>query len=372
MPRPAWVTRSAERALGHGSRALLAPAALLALGALAHADEAPLRAEPARLAAQGLLVAIAAAGERLVAVGDRGVIVLSDDQGASWTQAVAVPTQALLTGVCFVDAHRGVAVGHDEVILTSVDAGRTWTRTHYAPQAQRPLLDVWCDHSGRAIAVGAYSAYLTSRDAGASWNEVPFSPAPRPPVSRAPSAAPTGAAAASAAAASAAEEESARGGYHLNRIVEAGTGRLYIAGEAGHLYRSDDGGVSWLTLASPYEGSFFDVLPLTDAALLALGLRGHLYRSADAGASWQQIDTGTVALLDGATQLAAGAVAIVGFSGVVLLSHDDGRTFMLLQQSDRAGLAAAVAIGNGRLVAVGEDGARVITLTAPPATRSGP
>jgi photosystem II stability/assembly factor-like uncharacterized protein len=359
VPRPAWVTRSA--------RAL---AALLALGSVARAQEAQLVAEPARLAAQGLLVAIATAGERLVAVGDRGIIVLSDDHGGSWTQAAAVPTQALLTGVCFVDARHGVAVGHDEVILTSADAGRTWTRTHYAPQAQRPLLDVWCDGSGRAIAVGAYSAYLTSRDAGASWNEVAFKPAPRPPASRGASVAPTNAAA--SAAASAAEQESARGGYHLNRIVGAGAVRLYIAGEAGHLYRSDDGGASWLTLASPYEGSFFDVLPLAGEALLALGLRGHLYRSADAGASWQQIDTGTVALLDGATQLAAGTVAIVGFSGVVLLSHDDGRTFTLLQQSDRAGLAAAVAVGEGRLAAVGEDGARVISLAAPPATRSGP
>jgi photosystem II stability/assembly factor-like uncharacterized protein len=368
VPRPAWVTRSAAGAPPR-RRALGALAALLAqLGGLSHADEPALAAEPARLAARGLLVAIAAAGERLVAVGDRGIIVLSDDKGASWVQAAAVPTQALLTGVCFVDARHGVAVGHDEVILTSADAGRTWTRTHYAPQAQRPLLDVWCDGSGRVIAVGAYSAYLTSSDAGERWDEVAFRPAPRPQAARTSSPAGTAAAAASAAA----EEESARGGYHLNRIASAGGARLYIAGEAGHLYRSDDGGASWLTLTSPYEGSFFDVLPLAGQALLALGLRGHLYRSADAGASWQQIDTGTVALLDGATQLAGGTVAIVGFSGVVLVSRDDGHSFTLLQQTDRAGLAATVAVGDGRLVAVGEDGAKVIRIGAEPAGGGAP
>jgi photosystem II stability/assembly factor-like uncharacterized protein len=332
----------------------------------AHAAEVVLSAEPARLAAQGLLIAVAAAGERLVAVGDRGIIVLSDDQGASWTQAAAVPTQALLTGVCFLDAQHGVAVGHDEVILTSADAGRSWARTHYTPQTQRPLLDVWCGGGGRVIAVGAYSAYLTSTDGGASWNEVTFRPAARQ------QAAPTSPAANAASAASTAEQESARGGYHLNRIVGAGATRLYIAGEAGHLYRSDDGGASWLTLASPYEGSFFDVLPLGGEALLALGLRGHLYRSADAGASWQQIDTGTVALLDGATKFGAGAIAIVGFSGVVLVSHDGGRTFTLLQQASRAGLSAAVAVGDDRLVAVGEDGAKVIGLGAAPGARSTP
>src|SRR5262249_38343190 len=135
--------------------------------------DAELAAEPARLADRSLLIALAAAGARLVAVGDRGIIVYSDDRGASWTQA-AVPTQALLTGVCFFEAQRGVAVGHDLVALASADGGHSWRRTHFDPDAQRPLLDVTCDGSGAAIAVGAYSTYLTSSDAGASWREIKF------------------------------------------------------------------------------------------------------------------------------------------------------------------------------------------------------
>lgn len=352
-------------ALAAGVRAGLA--AVLAVAGMVHAAEpAPRFAEPARLAAKGLLIAIASAGERLVAVGDHGIIVLSEDKGASWAQAASVPTQALLTGVCFLDAQRGVAVGHDEVILTTADAGRTWTRTRYAPQAQRPLLDVWCGADGHVIAVGAYSAYLTSSDAGASWNEVKFTPTPR--------AAPAGAASRGAAAddTAAGAGEQAGGGYHLNRIVGAAAARLYIAGEAGHLYRSDDGGATWLTLASPYEGSFFNVLPLAGDAVLAIGMRGHLYRSADAGATWQKIDTGTLELLDGATQFDTGAVAIAGFSGVVLVSRDGGRSFTLRQQADRAGLAGVVAAGDETLAAVGEDGAKLISLAAGTAARSGP
>jgi photosystem II stability/assembly factor-like uncharacterized protein len=315
----------------------------------------PVRAaQPARLAARGLLIAIAPAGERLVAVGDRGIIVLSDDRGASWQQVAYVPTQALLTGVCFLDPQHGVAVGHDQVILTTGDAGRTWQRSHYAPQAQGPLLDVWCGAGGEVIAVGAYSAYLRSVDGGASWRELAFKPA----------AAPAGAGAARhapAAAAPSGDEERAGGGYHLNRIVAAGAGRLYIAGEAGHLYRSDDGGASWYTLLSPYEGSFFGVLPLSAESLLAFGLRGHLYRSADAGRSWQAVDTGTVAMLTGATRFDGGVLAVVGLSGVVLLSRDDGRSFTLMQQADRAGLSAAMPADDGRLALVGENGARLIT-----------
>jgi photosystem II stability/assembly factor-like uncharacterized protein len=317
-----------------------------------------LSAEPARLAAHSLLIAIAAAGERLVAVGDRGIIVLSDDKGASWLQAASVPTQALLTGVCFLDARHGVAVGHDEVILTTADGGRTWQRTHYAPEAQRPLLDVWCGAGERVIAVGAYSTYLTSTDGGASWNEVRFQPAPR---RRAAAPAPRQAAV-----------EAAGGGYHLNRVVSAAGARLYIAGESGHLYRSDDSGATWQELASPYAGSFFDVLPLSGDAVLALGLRGSLYRSEDAGASWQKIATGTVEMLDGGATFAGAGVAIVGLSGVVLISRDGGRSFTLAQQSDRSGLSAALSVGDGKLAAVGEHGAQVILAGASPGAGAAP
>jgi photosystem II stability/assembly factor-like uncharacterized protein len=336
-----------------------------ALAVVARAPAAPPpepSAEHAPLAARSLLIAVAAAGPRLVAVGDRGVIVLSDDRGRTWAQAAEVPTQALLTGVCFLDDAHGVAVGHDEVILVTADAGRSWKRTHYAPEAQRPLLDVWCGGGRRAIAVGAYSAYFVSEDGGESWTARKFTPAP-PPARRAPGP-PVGAGAGAQGAAAAGTE--AAGGYHLNRIVSSGDSRLYIAAESGHLYRSQDGGESWTGLLSPYRGSLFGVLPLSDGALLAFGLRGNLYRSADSGSSWEKIPTGTVALLDGAARFAGNGVAIVGLAGVVLASGDGGRTFRLLQQANRAGLAAAVAVSDDELAAVGEDGAQLISLGRAP------
>lgn len=320
------------------------------------ADEMPREAEHARLAAHSLQIGLARAGERLVAVGDRGIIVLSDDRGRSWRQADTVPTQALLTGVCFFDAQRGIAVGHDEVILVTADGGVSWQRTHYAPEAQQPLLDVWCGSGGRAIAIGAYSAYFSSADGGATWNAVAFNPAPAP---HAPALA--GAAAAGAAAA-AGVDEGKQGGYHLNRIVGASDTRLYIAAEAGHLYRSDDAGVSWRELPSPYQGSFFGVLPLAPDTVLAFGLRGNLYRSADGGASWQKIETGVAALLSGGTRLGPDDAVVVGLAGVVLESRDGGRTFTLEQQPDYTGLASVLSVGDGQLAVTGEEGARVISL----------
>ena len=331
------------------------------------AEPGVLFSERAPLAYRSLLIGIAAAGERLVAVGERGHVLLSDDQGRTWVQADSVPTQALLTGVCFIDPRRGIVVGHDEVILITQDAGRTWKRTHYAPQAQQPLLDVACNPGGHAIAVGAYSAYLVSEDGGANWAEPKFAARPLPTLPTA--VAPSRSSAAKSGAALA--PDAITGGYHLNRIVAASPSRLYIAAEAGHLYRSDDGGGSWVELPSPYQGSFFGVLPLAGDALLAYGLRGNLFGSQDAGRSWRRIETGTVAMLDGAATLGDAAVAVVGLSGVVLVSHDGGQSFALQQQDDRKGLSATLAPSADTLVTAGEAGIKLIQLKGTPAVVKG-
>jgi photosystem II stability/assembly factor-like uncharacterized protein len=308
-------------------------------------DPGAMPAEHARLASQSLLIDLAQAGARLVAVGERGHILLSDDQGRSWRQAQTVPTQNLLTGVCFADERRGIAVGHDEIILTTADAGETWNRRHYAPEAQQPLLDVLCNGQS-AIAVGAYSAYFSSSDFGATWTERKFT-------------------AATAPANGGATNDGVPEDFHLNRISAASGSRVYIAAEAGHLYRSDDAGATWKALPSPYEGSFFGVLPLSVDSVLAYGLRGHLYRSDDAGATWRRIETHTDAMLNDAVRLATGGIAVVGLSGTVLTS-EDGERFALAQQSDRKGLSAVLPAGASDLVTVGEGGVKRIPRSPAP------
>src|SRR5262245_35272257 len=116
------------------------------------------------LASSSLLLDLAAAGKRLVAVGERGHVLLSDDEGATWRQAKSVPTRTMLTAVYFADDEYGWAVGHDETILNTVDGGETWTRSHFAPEAQQPLLDLWFANRVSGIAVGAYGAYFTTND----------------------------------------------------------------------------------------------------------------------------------------------------------------------------------------------------------------
>jgi photosystem II stability/assembly factor-like uncharacterized protein len=255
----------------------------------------------------------------------------------------------MLTAVFFIDAEYGWAVGHDETILNTVDGGETWTRSHFAPEAQQPLLDLWFANRVSGIAVGAYGAYFTTNDGGRNWSGAKFSPAS---AAKADPAKANG---------EAAPEEELPPDYHLNRIVGVGN-RLYIAAEGGQLYRSDDRGANWRALPSPYEGSFFGLVPIRGEGLLAFGLRGNLFKSADAGNTWARLDSHTTAMLTDGYVINDLRVVIGGLTGVLLVSGDAGETFRLTQQDDRKGVSALLPGPAGTVVVAGEGGVRTIRL----------
>jgi photosystem II stability/assembly factor-like uncharacterized protein len=304
------------------------------------------QAEIAPLAEHSLLLDAATAGARMVVVGERGHVLLSDDQGRSWRQAKSVPTTAMLTAVFFIDARRGWAVGHDEIVLLTKDGGESWTKTHFAPEKERPLLDVWFQDPLHGLAVGAYSAYLVTGDGGRTWSPREFSATPwKKPAPN-----------------TTAGEDELGTEFHFNRLTAGANGKLYLAGESGRLYVSDNAGQSWRQLPSPYEGSFFGLLPLRADSLLAFGLRGHLYRSDDAGASWRELPTETFAMLTDAVVIDSASIAVVGLGGTVLVSRDGGEHFTLRQQADRRGLSTVLAQDSHRLVVAGESGLKNVTI----------
>ena len=259
---------------------------------------------------------------RLVVVGEHGRIFLSDDGGAGW-RAASTPTRVTLTALAAIDERRLVAVGHDVTILASKDGGAHWDRVHEHSEDGSPLLSVWFDPSGHGIAVGAYGRYLESRDGGSTWQARIID----------------------------------GGDPHLNAIVQLADGGLLIAGEAGTLLRSVDGGRYWERLEPPYEGSFFGLLPTPDAGLLVFGMRGHLYRSWDGGERWEAIATGSQASLFGGRVLADGRVLLVGQNGLALVAGDrDGGFHQPDLSSRNTHVGVLPGAGSADLLLVGEGG----------------
>ncbi len=292
-------------------------------------------------------LAVARAGKRLVAVGERGTVLLSDDNGTSWHQA-QVPMQATLTAVRFADDHDGWAVGHLGAVLHSADGGTTWAMQldgvaaarsmvsaaqrggdaallHRAQRLvaegpDKPFLDIEIASPSRSYVVGAYGLAFETGDGGAHW---------LPITGRLPNPK----------------------GLHLYGVRVLGD-TIVIAGEQGLLLRSTDNGASFTALASPYNGSFFGLLATRDGLLLAYGLRGHAYRSGDRGASWEPVDTGVAVSIVAGIEFADGALALLAQNGDVLVSRDSGRSFARQPARDNlpaSGLAQAA------------DGKRVIT-----------
>ena len=308
-------------------------------------------------ALQAAMLAVGVAGARLVAAGERGVILYSDDAGKSWRQA-AVPVSVSLTALQFVDSRNGWAVGHQGVVLHTTDGGATWKKqldgiqaaalvlsdasASFGPErdkavadAQRlvddgpdkPFLDLYFDSPTSGYVLGAYNMMFRTVDGGATWQ--PWQSRVANPK-----------------------------GLHLYGM--RGTGNaIYLAGEQGLLLRSTDKGDSFKALPTPYKGSYFGLLSARGGVLLAYGLRGNAFRSTDQGATWSQVATGVQASLAAGTVTSDGAVVLVSQGGDVLVSRDDGRTFVP-QPGTALPLAAVAQAGDGTLVVAGLRGVRRI------------
>lgn len=310
--------------------------ALAALAANAAMPAEPIAVPAARVpqAARAALLASTQAGARLVGVGERGVVMLSDDQGRTFRQAREVPLDVTLTSVSFIDAQRGWAVGHWGVVLATRDGGETWVVQRKDVQVDRPLFGVHFFDAEHGVAVGLWSLVLTTSDGGASWRSVSLAP----------------------------PEGAKKADLNLLGLFADERGRVHAAAERGMLLKSEDRGATWTYAATGYKGSFWTGLALPGGVLLAGGLRGSLYRSADDGRTWARVDTASKSSI---TALAAreNVVLAVGLDGLVLRSHDRGTTFSSEVRADRAALTAVTMTSAGRTVFFSRQG--VVTGPAP-------
>ncbi len=345
------------------SACIFGMAALLSLVPAGFAGDSQQKADVeyairAPLAAHSLLLDAFSIEGLTVVVGERGHILVSEDGGRAWRQA-KVPTRTTLTGIYFLNRSLGWVVGHDAVILRTDDGGRRWKRVHIAPEDETPIFDVWFKDEYHGFAVGAYGYFVVTIDGGQTWKRQEFNLLTNNSVAQYNELGLLS----EDQTEHADDELAAPFDRHLNRIARAGNGRLFIAAEAGQLYRSDDDGKTWSALPSPYQGSFFGVLPLEKNVLLAYGLRGHLFRSKDSGAAWRPVETATSEMLTDGLQLQDGNTVIVGLGGTVLVGRDDDN-FRLRPRPHRTGYSAIVQTDEGRVIAVGEAGIHVLPPSA--------
>lgn len=264
---------------------------------------------------RAVLLSAALAGSRIVAVGERGIVALSDDRGASWRQSPS-PVSVTLTMVRFVGEKHGVAVGHGGTVLTTDDAGATWRlrldgrrlaelakSAATTPEAQqeaerlvadgpdKPFLDVLQWDAKRLLAVGAYGLAFYTADGGENW---------APWMGRLPNPK----------------------ALHWYVARRAGNS-LLLAGEQGLLVRSDDGGQTFRALESPYKGSWFAGEIRADGETVLAGLRGNVWRSPSGGVQWAQLASPVPATITAMVVASDGGLLLASQAGVVLRMQGD-------------------------------------------------
>jgi photosystem II stability/assembly factor-like uncharacterized protein len=295
-------------------------------------------------AAHGLIISIARAGDRLVAVGERGRILISDDNGKSWRQ-IATPTSVTLTQVRFATPAAGWAVGQMGVVLHTADGGLTWAMQFdgvragqvmlaaanadiaahgtndattanlqsaeqtVAAGANVPFLTILPLSAENLLLAGAFGMAFSSTDGGATWHSI-------------------------------ADNITDPGGLHIYDLIDD-NGVTYATGEQGLVLTGSFAG-PFSVIATPFQGSFFGALMAPDKSLIVYGLQGTVLRSADQGKDWAQPVSGADSGIDCGLVLQNGDILLGDIAGDLLLSRDDGKSFTVSQAPQPvAGLAQA-------------------------------
>lgn len=297
--------------------------------------------QPDRLRINGL----ALAGDRVVAVGESGQVLISDDRAVNWRDAkvngnAEVPrVESTLTQVAFIDDRIALAVGHDGLILRSEDRGDSWAPVRFEKEYSDPLFSICTGQNGQIFVSGSFGRLLVSTDQGKTFAPVAID---------------------------------LPDGPHLNAVsCSSQDGRMITAGEMAQALRSEDGGKTWTPMQISYNGSLYGVVRLSAARWVIYGMLGHVFLTQDFGATWAEVPTGVEASFFGHVLLADNRLALLGQGGTVMVSTDAGASFKIERSGGREALVAGIEVSPGRIVTGGERGISAITLGRPVAALAG-
>lgn len=341
------------RALGMVAIAALAAVPLLASApAPGFRDPLDHPAEMREAPATRAFQAMTQAGDRVVAVGLRGMIAVSDDAGATWVQKPG-PVQSDLLAVFFLDSRLGWASGHDGVILHTVDGGESWVpqldgrraaatlpewyreridagEVDYQPFLEEvelnyrggpslPFLGIWFENASKGYAVGSFGMLLATEDGGATW---------RPAL----------------------HEIDNPEYLHLNAIDGRG-GVAIIASERGTLFRRDAETGRFEQVDTGHTGSFFSVA-INEQTVVAGALRGVVYASRDAGRTWTRAEAPLTQTVSGAHYIdASRRFVLVTIGGEVASAGHSAGMFETVPIRQGGLFTSVAAVGDAVLIA---------------------
>jgi photosystem II stability/assembly factor-like uncharacterized protein len=342
-------------------------------------DLLDLPATQSTLASKSVLMSMTIDNNTVLAVGERGHII-NWQTSDHWTQHQS-PVSVAITDVILLSNGSKIAVGHDGIILKKTMGSTTWRKVltgreitklkikqmelkHQALQLvilktedeyeleeltyqlddlafamednqieiksgpNKPLLSVARTAKDILFASGAYGTLLTSIDKGESWELV-------------------------------SNRLDNPDSFHLNSIITTSTDELFIVGENGIGFYSNNLGQTWSTMSLPYSGSLFGIVANTvkdKTQLIAFGLQGNFIVSVDGGFIWQHKKLPISASLLGGSFSKEGTAYLVGHGGLIVSFNPERPESFNISKHPSGAAFSSVLVKEHSLILAGQFG----------------
>jgi len=238
--------------------------------------------------------------KNIVSVGQYGVIMKSEDAGATWQYTPSGTTQSLLD-VYFLNNQRGIAIGESGILLRTNDGGNKWEIDSFLTDLS--LFAMKFHNELQGIAVGDSGTIFLTEDGGKSWNK-------------------------------------AQSGTKnaLYGIAYSDSQTVMAVGALGTIIQSIDGGKSWNTIDKGITSSLYDIAFNQNNGII-VGYKigpsrsGTILLSSDKGKTWQEAEAAnlniypeTVLMIDTNRVIAAGNYPMLDtFATKIIISNNGGK-----------------------------------------------
>jgi len=264
-------------------------------------------------------------------VGEDGIIMKTTDNGLTWAEQLSGLTNTLY-GLSTFDANNSFTVGENGTILKTTDGGNTWVIVISGVTVH--LYDVEALALDNIFVCGENGTILNSTDAGDTWNPVANSSA-----------------------------------EILNDIKFYNSSLGFIVGNNGTVLKTEDGGLTWNLMSFPLNNSQLNSVAIASSSVISVvgnvdGNVAILYRSDDGGNTWlpyeEQFSAGTN--LYDILYFNANDGILTGNNGMILKTDNGGLSWFQTHSTAQATDFYSVSFGdinNG--ISVGANGTEIYT-----------
>ncbi|WP_404364916.1 WD40/YVTN/BNR-like repeat-containing protein [Marinobacter sp.] len=268
--------------------------------------------------------------EVIVLSGNNGVVLVSADNGRSWSRKTPTSESFLALDVC--PDNSFIALTFNNEIWHSNTEAENWT-AHPLP-SQEQMMTAACSPDGGWWAAGSFTTIQHSADQGASWSETSLN------------------------------EDAI-----LNNLQFLDSDNAFATGEYGLVLRTRDAGANW-----DYAGYLPDEFYAHTSYFRSVdegwvgGLNGFIYHTTDSGESWQRTATGISAPIFGFVPGPSGLYALADNATVLQLTDQSWRKISTSDQP--LYLRSGLLLPNHELLAAGGRGL-LLNLELPVALSAG-